>query len=237
MSTRTYLPTVADIGVLFEEECTSVGAASIDSYRDEQRAFERAVWEATEVVRPGDGIRGGVALRAEGPWVLVHPYTVREVCTNGAISAHVAATFRVERVQAEAQTISAAFVGGFETELRSAIRACADPAHLAQAAEQMRGAAEMDAEMMIMILPHLLRSMGPVQQDVLSIIVDRFDDAGDRSGFGLVNAVTSVARDARDPEVKWKLEMAGGELLSRVAPEPVMGIRVVGANQAASVPV
>ena len=227
MSARTYLPTLAQIGVLFEEECSALGATSIDSCTDDHRLFQRAVLGPAEVVRPGDAIRGGVALRAEGQWVLLHPYSWREVCTNGAISARVTSTVRVERVLVEATTIAAAFVGGFESELRRAIQASSDPSHLTQAAEQMRGAAELDAEMMIMLLPHLLRSTGVARHGLLSSIVDRFEESEDRSAFGLVNAVTSVARDARDPDVKWALETAGGELLTRAQSQVAGGGRPI----------
>ena len=35
-------------------------------------------------------------------------------------------------------------------------------------------------------------------------------EAVDRSAFGLMNSLTSVARDQDDPEVRWKLEELGG---------------------------
>ncbi len=37
-----------------------------------------------------------------------------------------------------------------------------------------------------------------------------FFEAEDRSAFSLMNAVTSVARDQDDPEVRWQLEELGG---------------------------
>ena len=41
-------------------------------------------------------------------------------------------------------------------------------------------------------------------------IMDQFFGGGDRSRFGLMNAVTAVARDEADPEVRWGLEELGG---------------------------
>jgi len=41
-------------------------------------------------------------------------------------------------------------------------------------------------------------------------IMRTFMEADDRSAFGLMNAVTSVARDQDDPEVRWRLEELGG---------------------------
>jgi hypothetical protein len=40
--------------------------------------------------------------------------------------------------------------------------------------------------------------------------MERFFQEGDRSRLALMNAVTSVARDTPDPEVRWRLEELGG---------------------------
>ena len=42
----------------------------------------------------------------------------------------------------------------------------------------------------------------------------------DRSPIGLMNAVTSLARDTRDPDLRWRLEEFGGGVLARLAPAP-----------------
>jgi hypothetical protein len=41
-------------------------------------------------------------------------------------------------------------------------------------------------------------------------ILRRYEQGQDRSRFGLMNAVTSAARDTRDPELRWGLEELGG---------------------------
>jgi hypothetical protein len=41
-------------------------------------------------------------------------------------------------------------------------------------------------------------------------IMGRFFGDEDRTRFGLMNAVTSVARDTSDPETRWNLEELGG---------------------------
>jgi hypothetical protein len=46
----------------------------------------------------------------------------------------------------------------------------------------------------------------------LGMILQRFNRAKDRSAYGLMNAVTSVARDTTDPEIKWRLESLGGSI-------------------------
>jgi hypothetical protein len=41
--------------------------------------------------------------------------------------------------------------------------------------------------------------------------------------FGLVNAVTSVARDQKDPQVRWRLEELGGGILAMRFPSDKLG--------------
>jgi hypothetical protein len=45
---------------------------------------------------------------------------------------------------------------------------------------------------------------------VARAILERFFREPDRSRFALMNAVTSVARDTADPELRWRLEEMGG---------------------------
>ena len=214
MDAHTYLPTLSDIATLFEEECNALGATGVETYLDDRLLFQRAAWGPAQSVSPGDAIRGGVALRVAGPVVHVHPYTVRQVCTNGAIAARVGSSFHVERQATEVHVASAAFVAGFAAELREAITACADPSNLSTTVEQMRGTAEMAADLMLTILPYLLRATGAQREGFISSVLTQFSASDDQTAYGLVNAVTSVARDTRDPEARWRLEEAGGSLLS-----------------------
>jgi hypothetical protein len=41
-------------------------------------------------------------------------------------------------------------------------------------------------------------------------VLSQYRKEGDRSRFGLAQAITAVARDVRDPELKWDLEKLGG---------------------------
>ncbi len=46
-----------------------------------------------------------------------------------------------------------------------------------------------------------------------------FLESEDHSAFDLMNAVTAVARDQRDPEVRWRLEELGGGVPALKFPE------------------
>jgi hypothetical protein len=55
---------------------------------------------------------------------------------------------------------------------------------------------------------------------LVALIFDVYMKGRDRSGYALMNAVTSVARDTRDPELRWRLEEFGGGIAAHLEPEP-----------------
>lgn len=218
MDRAEYLPTTREIHETFADEIGSLGASLGDMYDDGDRLFVRAVLPATAEVRPGDRIRAGVALRAAGPEILVHPYTLRQVCTNGAIAAHVLATRCLERTRAADVFLPAADVAVTLAELRSAIRACAARKAFDTITAEMRSALELEADVSLQLLPGLARMPARIREMMLPRIFRRFAAGEDRSAFGLLNAVTSVARDVRDPETRWLLEELGGTIPARLGP-------------------
>jgi hypothetical protein len=56
----------------------------------------------------------------------------------------------------------------------------------------------------------LLRLNRETKRRVNDEVLHRFAKEGDDSRFGLMNAITSVARNTRDPEARWHLEKLGG---------------------------
>jgi hypothetical protein len=69
-------------------------------------------------------------------------------------------------------------------------------------------------------LPHLSRMPAEMAARVAPMVFQRFASGRDMTLFGLVNAVTSVARDTRDPDVRWRLEELGGSMPARVLGSP-----------------
>jgi len=215
-----YLPTTQDIRETFADEVASLGGGIPDVYNDGQRLFARAVLPADTEVRPGDHIRAGVAVRASGTELLVHPYTFRQICSNGAIATHALHGRRLERIQS-----SGIFDATYDEDvalmdLRLAVRACAAKDAFDTAAQEMRSAAEVEADFALQVLPALAAMPERLAARLVPQIFHRFTTGGDRSAFGLLNAVTSVARDTRHPEMRWRLETVGGTIPSRLGPQP-----------------
>ena len=207
-----YLPTIRDIHETFLDEITSLGGVVSDVYNDGQRVFARAVLPNDAEIRPGDAVNAGVALRAAGPEILVHPYVFRQVCTNGAIMAHSFQSQRLERIESTEVFLPTFGIISTLAELRRAIGACAARKAFSVAAGAMRSATEVQSDIALHLLPLLRRLPNEMVGYAIREIFREFNDTDDRSAYGLMNAVTAVARDARDPETAWRLEVLGGEL-------------------------
>src|SRR3712207_5353386 len=94
-----YLPAAPELREVFDEEILSLGGAVTGVVAEGDLLFARAVFPRAATVRPDDLVHGGVALRTHDTEVLVHPYTYRVVCANGAIAPFTTASRVVERVE------------------------------------------------------------------------------------------------------------------------------------------
>jgi hypothetical protein len=219
--TPALLPTTTQIKDCFVQEITDAGGTVRDAYDANGLLFLRATLPMAWEVRPRDQVQGGVALRTLGHQVLVHPYVFRQVCRNGAIVAQAIQTRRVDRVEPD-------FPGQEEppveilAELGEALRSCCAEEVFTAYTEEMRSACEVEADAMLNLAPLVARLPREVASQVLGDVMGRFHAGGDRSLFGMMNAVTSAARDTRDPELRWRLEELGGAIpaLRRPVPRP-----------------
>jgi hypothetical protein len=206
-----------DIRDLFTQEITRAGGTVSDTFDDEKHLFLRAILPDVREVRPRDQMQGGVALRATDQEIRVHPYLFRQVCRNGAIVVHAIETRQIELADLPTLNVPEVLV-----ELREAVRDCCSPEVFARGVEGMRTASEREADVALQLLPVLSRLPRGYSTQLLTEIMSRFTSERDRSAFGLVNAVTSVARDTSDPEMRWNLEELGGGIPALVKPSPTL---------------
>jgi hypothetical protein len=206
------LLTIEELKAAFAEEIAAVGGTVTDTFEDRSRLFVRSVLPPLTEVRKADHVQGGVALRANESSVWVHPYVFRLVCSNGAIAAHAIQTRQLEFDQfaAPEEAVSA---------VRDAIRACSSSDAFTAAADEIRFAGRSQADAALTLLPFLARLLSDTNSEVVHLIFDRFFQEKDRSRFALMNAVTSVARDTPDPELRWRLEELGGGIAAGRTPE------------------
>jgi hypothetical protein len=208
--TLLFLPTTEQIGDLFRQEISDLGGTVSDVFDDGRRLFLRSILPGFREVRSGDRVQGGVALRVTDHQVLVHPYIFRQVCRNGAIMAQALQTRRLDRVEQEDFLGTTEAVEEVLSELGEAVRLCGAEEAFAAGTEQLRTAVETEAEGFLNLMPLVSRVAPELRAELIHHILDQFTADRDRTVFGLMNAVTSVARDTRDPDLRWRLEELGG---------------------------
>jgi len=212
-------PDTSTLREVFEEEVSAAGGSVTSQFAGGGRLFLRAILpELAGEVRRGDRFQGGVALRTRESEVLVHPYTFRLVCGNGAILAWAVDTRRVARVEAGSPSEEVLSV---TEDVREAVRACCLPQAFQEGLAGMRSALEAEADQVLALLSMLLESggmEGGIAEILFRQIEARFRRAEDRSRYGLMNAVTSVARDTSDPGRRWNLEELGGAIAAWNSP-------------------
>lgn len=214
-----YVPSTRSLHEAFNEEITSLGGVITNVFDDGRTLIVRSVLDAHDEVRPGDRIRAGVAMRAVDAEIAVHPYTFRVVCSNGAIVAHSLESQIFERTLAGV-IVPASEEAVILSNLRRAVRDCADPRSFARTTNELRAAAATPADMALYLLPAFARMPRAAMRRMLPVIIEQFKSAGDESAFGLMNALTALARDTEDPETRWELETAGGMIPGRLARKP-----------------
>jgi hypothetical protein len=191
----------SQVAELFAEEIAGAGGKVTETFDDGDRVFTRGVMPPSIEVGPQDHLKGGVALCATDTDIFVHPYVFRLVCSNGAIVAQATQTRRLAR---DGYQIT------LESDLRNAIRCCCERDAFASAAAQMQSSQNFAANRAIAMSAFMSSHGGRMPKALLVEIFRRYEADGDRSAYGLMNAVTSLARDTRDPELKWRLETFGG---------------------------
>ncbi|MBI3862263.1 MAG: hypothetical protein HY290_10245 [Planctomycetia bacterium] len=203
--------TTKQLLAVFAEEIASRSGSVFDVFDDGCRLFARSILPRVEEVRPHDRHQGGVALRGTESQVWVHPYVFRQVCRNGAIMAQALETCHltgIDEISCDEASES----------VREAIATCCSDKAFTTAVEQTRSAATIQADLALSILSHLSHFPADRLSDFLAMIFERFTNGRDNSRYGLMNAVTSVARDTRDPELRWRLEELGGGIPAAIAP-------------------
>jgi hypothetical protein len=173
-----------------------------------------------EEVRREDRIQYGVALKSNAMGLWVYPYLFRLVCWNGAIVAQLLQSRSLDELHF-LKSERALYA------IREAIQACCAPEIFMDTMRGVRASAfeEIDfAEWLSFVSGHvrLVRN----SERHASEIFGRFEGDEEPTRYGLANAVTSVARDTRNPHLRWDLEELGGAILVGTVPRlPVGGER------------
>ena len=196
----------------FREEILDLGGTVTSEHDGNNTLFLRAQLPDCREVQAKDKIRHGVAARSGEEKIVVHPYTYREVCTNGAI--------HVENIASRIIDLSDRSKTSAETEFyfREAIRSCSSPEAFEMNLDDMKESLGRPIRMALAIAS--ISHLGS-QSSLMERIISRFIESEDRSGFDFANAITATARDEKEPRKKWELEELGGGVLALLANKSV----------------
>jgi hypothetical protein len=227
--------TTESIQCLFAEEIAAAGGVVSDTYDDGSLLFTRSIFPQAREVASGDKLQGGVALRANSTQLWVHPYVFRQVCSNGAIMAQTIQSCHIKFAEYQAEY-------EFADAVRHAVRECSAEEAFAKATEQIKSANDIQVNAALTLLPMMSRYLSNPQMAegmmrAFRSILQRFLGDSNQSRFALMNAVTSVARDTREPELRWNLEELGGGVAQRLVPKApqkdgAMRLQMAGCEQA-----
>jgi hypothetical protein len=210
------LPSTQDIDATVVAELALFGGTISDRFDDGERLFLRALLPRSDEVLPQDVVKGGIAVRTIGREIEVCPYLFRQVCRNGAIMPQVFESQRIERADVDAPSEA---IEAVDDQLRAAVRACSAAEAFAHATRQVRLAATREVPRGIFHLLLFSSFRRAIPANLQEEIMRSFLESEDHSAFDLMNAVTAVARDQRDPEVRWRLEELGGGVPALKFPE------------------
>jgi hypothetical protein len=210
-------PAIPEIRQAFVDEVSNLGGTVSDVFEEGQTLFVRSTFPHTEDVQPKDAINRGTALRANEREVMIHPYIFRQMCRNGAIMAQVTDTCRIERLDFAASQES---IDEVLEDVRVTTRASSDRQVFQSTAEAMRSSLEKPADIDMLISIAAMLPDTAMQREFVRLVMSEFIQGQDHSQFGVINAVTAVARETRDPATRWRLEELGGSVLATLLPDP-----------------
>jgi hypothetical protein len=84
----------------------------------------------------------------------------------------------------------------------------------------MREMSDREADAALSFLPAILTMFPDEAARWYDAIQVRFARSADRTMYGVMNAITALARDIADPQARWRLEEAGGGMLAVLSPAP-----------------
>ena len=204
------------IRAIFAEEIDSCGGTVQKVDADGGNLYCRATLPLADEVATDDRVRAGAALRATPSRACICPWLLRILCINGIIVRQAMPARHVEMptaLPAEAAEIT----------LREAIAAACSEEAFTKAVKMVRAARRRPAELLMIPFRRHLQGDADTRRRLLIEAIRRFEANDDRSAFGLMNAVTSLARDTAEPETRWRLEELGGAVAAgSIEPGPAL---------------
>jgi len=193
-----------EIRDIFEEETQKAGGTLRKCSNFRGWFYGRSVLPRLSEIMPGDQVQAGVEIKATQRSISVCPSIFRLVCSNGTIVTE----------QIPARDLSDTDTMAHDDivwKLRKSVQECCKEEVFGGVVATLRRATNQHVGE---VPGNLLQSVAlfRLRGRLATEIARRFNTSDDRSRYGLMNAVTSVARDSDDPDLRWNLEKLGGDV-------------------------
>lgn len=193
---------------LFTDSIQACSGTVTETFHDQRHLFVRSLLPKVQESRPNDLMQAGIASRATEYEACIYPYLFREVCSNGAI---MAATVDSHQIQLSHDMTRYEI----HQQIQGAVYHCSDSSVFDRNMDQVRRSVDSQIDLAI----SLIGLMDHLPAAIWEVIFNRFEQ-DQPTRFSLMNAVTSVARDTEDQDLRWRLEELGGGIGAFVFPHP-----------------
>ena len=153
-------------------------------------------------VAKGDSFRQGVALRANWDSIEVCPFVHREVCQNGTIVPIGFSRVSTDRNEDKDWAI---------VQLKKGLMQCFHPATFAESLHQFKESTTRPLPGEFNLVEFLSKNKMRMSRRKLERFAELLRQE-ERNDYGLMNALTALARDEKDPFFRWDLELLGGQV-------------------------
>ena len=193
--------TIQDV---FQGEIQQLGGENLRVYSDERFLVIRALLPQIGEVAKNDAMQNGVALCATQSDINVMPFMQRQVCRNGAVLSHSLEATRLDRLETdEAWTTFA---------LGRAARACGREELFANNLNRVAQTRFRPIDKALNILGYLGENSKGLSSSIRRQVMRRLLEHEDQTEYGIMNAVTWVAKEVRSEHTTWALQTLGGKI-------------------------
>jgi len=205
MATMIDTKTITD---LFIKEVGAYGGHIIQTSINKQHVLIEATLTISDSLLKGDYVQGGVALYYSPEFIAIHPYLFRLICESGLLITDTPENCIIWRQGDKALTQE-----NLIKQLNTAIKDCTKKDTFSQTIASLKTSLSKEVILLkeILSLPRFTEDNSLLDELLKHAIIEDDDTA-----FGLINTITSTARDITFPQTCYQLQKLAGEITQRV---------------------
>ncbi len=207
MTTITMIDTKT-IRDLFTQEVVAHGGHVIQTSTNKQYLLIEATLTISDSLLKGDYVQGGVALYYSPELIAVHPYLFRLICESGLLIADTPEECIIWQQGDKALTEKK-----LTKHLNTAIKCCTKKDTFSQTIASLKTSLSKEVILLkeILSLPRFTEDNSLLNELLRHAIIEDDDTA-----FGLINTITSTARDITFPQTCYQLQKLAGEIVKNI---------------------